>query len=109
MWTYGIVSQAGALDGPQRNLGKTDPVQAIIVDNKRFSDVDRNMLRTFTHRDSSVAKGGIVVDFIEWPKVGDFAAQLRLLDRTDIYVSSPGTALTYAPFLWDHRVFVALG
>merc|ERR1719183_988527 len=49
--------------------------------------------------------------YVEWPSVGDgkFAAHMKVVGKTHIYISSPGTALQYVPFLWDGGVFIALG
>lgn len=50
------------------------------------------------------------VEVIDWPQVSNgFAGHLRVLQQTDIYVSSVGTALTAAPFMSDAGVVVNVG
>merc|ERR1712023_369771 len=76
---------------------------------KRFSDNDKQILYEAIQRWNDEAQGQVNATYVRWPDVGTYADHMRLVGETHIYVSSPGTALQYVPFMWDGSVFVALG
>ncbi len=94
-------------------------LRGIVVHNKRFSHADKALFQDLVSgADRSDLNLSLAyVDFGEFSDPGaawidqarvPFAAHLGILARTDIYISGPGTAMLYAPFLPDGSVIVAL-
>jgi hypothetical protein len=79
-------------------------LNAIAVNNKRFSDGDRRALISAFEKASSVINGQLV----DWREF-DFRKQLALLSATHIHISGPGTAITNQPYLPDGAVHINLG
>mmetsp|Transcript_49417 Transcript_49417/g.105202 ORF Transcript_49417/g.105202 Transcript_49417/m.105202 type:complete len:773 (-) Transcript_49417:382-2700(-) len=86
--------------------GKRKP-KVIIVDNKRFLETEQQTLRSVAK--ALTLEGRADVDYIRWPELGNFSQHMGVVNEVDVYVSGPGTALQYAPFMRDGSVFVALG
>lgn len=94
-------------------------LRVLIVDNKRYSSGERATLERLVAQYTAAGFGH--VRYLEWPRVNGraataaspptstFAEHMALLGATDVYVSSGGTAMTYAPLLPDGAVFVHLG
>lgn len=100
--------RAHGIEPPAEDARAQRPLHAIVVDNKRFSEEDKTQL-TKMIKELERKHHNLTAEYVKWPQVGDFTAHLRLVSRTDIYISAPGTGLIYAPFLWDGAVFVGLG
>jgi hypothetical protein len=79
-------------------------LRGIAVDNKRFTDNDRNILLTaFTGAGPRIE--GRIVNWAGMP----FRSQLHLLSDTQIHLSGVGTSCTNQPFLPDGAVHINLG
>lgn len=106
MWSYGIYGEAGRAIVPAR---PADRIHAIFIHNRRYTAADMVEIKSAIGKLKDI--NGVTAEYIDWREVGGgkFVAHMRLLNRTDIYVSSPGTALMYVPFMWTGGVFVALG
>jgi len=108
--SHGIHSSAhkqGSQSHTSRHSART--LDVIVIDNKRFSSWDRAALKVVIRQ---LIQRGAKAEIVNWRAVGhgsNFTAHLERVQRADIYVSSVGTALQYAPFLRDGRVFIALG
>jgi len=93
--------KSSAMDG--REPG--DPLRAVIIDNKRYDADEKDALMALRAEDAPVA-----VDYIDYADIsGNFTKQLEMLQGVDIHVSGPGTGSSYAPFLTDGSVHIALG
>mmetsp|Transcript_51254 Transcript_51254/g.81461 ORF Transcript_51254/g.81461 Transcript_51254/m.81461 type:complete len:689 (-) Transcript_51254:169-2235(-) len=86
-------------------------LNVIVVENKRFSSVDRKHLNEVIEKLNN--KGQVHAEFIDWGRIGQseskFLDHLKKVREADIYISSIGTALQYVPFLRDRKVYIALG
>lgn len=83
----------------------------IIVNNKRFTDRDLNVINNVINRLSSICD----IKFIDWyhdykqfDKLA-FVKQMEDFQNVDIQVTSPGTAMMYTPFLKKGAVNINLG
>jgi len=85
-------------------------LNGIIIDNKRFTPPEVDLLRTFANEVSS--QGQIYLEYLSYgshPYGGNFTKQLELVQGAVIHVSGPGTGQAYGPFLGDGSVHVNLG
>jgi hypothetical protein len=105
---YRVYGMDGAR--PWREGRARREVNAIIVDNKRYTDKERDAMDKLVQ---AATAHGYNLKYVDWGNVGEkpnnFGAHLEVLRNTDIYISGPGTGMMYAPFLPDQAVFVALG
>merc|ERR1719482_1940636 len=97
------------------NLGREAgaPLRGVVIENKRFTKTDRAAV------DAAMAEvnrsGTFEVQYLDWKNVAStdsaspFKKQLEAIGSMDVHVSSPGTALAYAPFLADGSVHINLG
>jgi hypothetical protein len=100
-------------------------LQGIVINNKRFSNADISLFQDLVSKvDSSDLR--LKLEYIDFegysrsdtvwinPIHSPFAVEspfevhLALLAHTDVYISGPGTAILYVPFLPDGSVIVAL-
>lgn len=93
--------RSSAMDGRR----KDDLLRAWVIDNKRYDVEEKKALTGLVTK-----KAPIAVDYIDYADTGgNFTKQLAMLQGIDIHVSGPGTGSSYAPFLPDGSVHVALG
>lgn len=100
---------------------KSDVLQAIIIDNKRFSEAELQELHKPTradwHRELSKARHHwpgyektLQVNYVDLGQTGNnFTEQLLLLQKNDIYVSGPGTGNGYLDLMPDGSVGISTG
>lgn len=83
------------------------PIYGIIVNNKRYSMKEKEML----HRVIAYYKLNkfIRLQYIDYKNYSTFENQLKLLSKTHIYISGPGTGLLNFPFMSDPGVVIHLG
>lgn len=79
-------------------------ISAIAVDNKRFTDGERDTIKRALQSVAPDIQGRL----INWASMS-FRDQLILLAQTQIYVSSVGTAIINQPFMPDGSVLINLG
>lgn len=72
-----------------------------IVDNKRYSDKDRQELQL--HRDD------MNIEYINWATFQTFEEQIKYLATVDILVSGPGNAIMYTPLMKPGSTCINLG
>jgi len=89
-------------------LPRGEIVQIIVVDNKRYGPEGRQTLRGAMGIWNEEAHGSGIASYVKWGGM-DLPAQMRILAKVHVYVSSPGTGLLNAPFMSDGSILVALG
>lgn len=84
---------------------KTTPY-IIVVDNKRYSNYERDVISNVV---TTLQSEGINIQYIHWQKYPSFKDQMIEVEKTNIYVSAPGNAIMYVPFLKKGSVIINLG
>jgi hypothetical protein len=96
--------------GISNSIPQPRPVYLIFIDNKRFSNSDRQVAKQEVNK---LNQQGEAATFVDWSLVGEgkemFSKHLEMVHQADVYISSPGTGLLYAPFLRDGCVCINLG
>jgi hypothetical protein len=79
----------------------------IIIDNKRYSDYEKSIIDQVISYVQQIAD----IKYVDWARHYDhiFADQMKELEDVDIYISGPGTGITYMPFLKKGAVTINLG
>jgi hypothetical protein len=78
----------------------------IIVNNKRFSRLDRlNFLRFC----KDISGRTLSFRWIDLASIPSYRSQLEIFSQSDIYISATGTGINHNIFLPDHSVVVNLG
>lgn len=103
----------------QPRVSPGDTLQGIIVHNRRWGEKKPSWVDLVS---AKVAKQKVRMQYIMWgvtgteekrtspsPPTEAFIDQLRLVSKTDIYLSSPGTAIMYQHFLPDGAVVINMG
>lgn len=78
----------------------------IIVDNKRYSTYERDVINNIVNTFQSK---GMDIQYIYWQKYPSFKDQMIEVEKTNIYISAPGNAIMYVPFLKKGSVIINLG
>ena len=98
-----LLKRFGLPPSPPRPLQPLPKLHAIAIDNKRFTEWDRALIR------SALASGPRLEGrMIEWQGMA-FRDQLQLLSSTQIHMSGVGTACINQPFLPDGAIHINLG
>lgn len=83
-----------------------DPIKVLVINNKRFSKEDLNILDNLVN----ICKDKFNIKFIDWyHDYSSFDEQLHDFYDTDIQITGPGTGMLYAPFLKDGSININLG
>eukprot|EP00730_Choanoeca_flexa_P008697 TRINITY_DN12524_c0_g4_i10.p1 TRINITY_DN12524_c0_g4~~TRINITY_DN12524_c0_g4_i10.p1 ORF type:complete len:955 (+),score=276.38 TRINITY_DN12524_c0_g4_i10:123-2987(+) len=90
---------------PYRPKRPKSELSAIVIDNRRYSKEEKAMFETAIEQ---LGKEGLKVEYINYKDFFPFAEQLKLLARTDIYISGPGTGMMLQPFMADGSVMINL-
>jgi hypothetical protein len=79
----------------------------IIVDNKRYSEYEKSIIDQVINYFQPVAD----IKYVDWARHYDyvFASQMKELEDTDVYISGPGTGITYMPFIKEGAITISLG
>jgi hypothetical protein len=92
-------------------VGEKQKVNLMVVENRRFTSDDRSIFQAEIKRLND--GGQFEAELVDWTKVGQgedkFRAHLQRVLKADVYVTSPGTALQYVPFMRDGTVFINMG
>lgn len=83
------------------------PLKGVIIHNKRFSKYEKSTLKqiiTHYHNDKYLR-----LSYIDYRNITKFYDQLKLMSKTHIYISGPGTGLLNFPFIADPGVVIHLG
>lgn len=78
----------------------------IVIDNKRFSYQEKETMNKVIKK---LISEGIDISYIYWQHYSSFKEQIQEVARTDVYVSAPGNAIMYVPFLKKGSVIINLG
>lgn len=86
-------------------------MQVSVFDNKRYTAAEKHEIyemieQVNKNRDK---RQRMKIQFIDWKQYPSAADQIRLISRTDVYVSGPGTGITFSTFLRDGAVVLSLG
>ncbi|KAF4669823.1 hypothetical protein FOL47_002338 [Perkinsus chesapeaki] len=114
MYTQRILSRYGLVDPISAtkvsSAVKIDQAQngckGVIVDNKRFTDAERQMLESIAVESHDAL--GCDFTFIRWEKY-TFEEQLKVFSEANVYVSGVGTGITRSHFIRPGGVVVNLG
>jgi hypothetical protein len=99
-----VYGRLGMQPPSTRRVQVLGTLQAIAVNNKRFSGSDKKaIVAAFDDVSASVAG-----NWVDWRKM-TFREQIQLLAKTHIHLSAPGTGMIYHPFMNDGSVHVNLG
>jgi hypothetical protein len=93
--------------GLQFNKSINDKLKIVIVNNKRYSEQERQILDKIIE----FYKNQYNIKFIDWGNDYNqvFGNQLKELEDVDIHISGPGTGIVYMPFLKKGAVNINLG
>ncbi|KAF4667447.1 hypothetical protein FOL47_003579 [Perkinsus chesapeaki] len=86
--------------------GASKECTGVIVDNKRFTHDDRDMLEAIARNSVETLK--CKIRFVRWNEYS-FREQLRLFSQSDIYISGVGTGMTRAHLARPGGVVINLG
>jgi hypothetical protein len=93
--------------GLQFDKSINDKLKIVIVNNKRYSEQERQILDKIIE----FYKNQYNIKFIDWGNDYNqvFGNQLKELEDVDIHISGPGTGIVYMPFLKKGAVNINLG
>jgi hypothetical protein len=83
------------------------PINAIIINNKRYTDKERQVINQVIEHYN--LREHVNIKLIDWPDYKSFSQQMKLLQDIDIHISGPGTGMLYMPFLKNGAVNINLG
>lgn len=85
----------------------TNPIEGIIIHNKRYSRYEINILKNIEqyYRNDKFIR----LKYIDYRNITNFYEQLKLMSKTHIYISGPGTGLLNFPFIADPGIIIHLG
>jgi len=83
-----------------------NPLKAIIIKNKRYSDYEVKVLEQITKHFNGV----LDIKYIDWYHgYSSFEQQMEEIIDVDIHITGPGTGMMYMPFLKKGAVNINLG
>ena len=91
----------------EHNQKINDIIKIIIIDNKRFTDENKTILKNIVNYFNKFKN--IEMSYIDFKNIPSFKDQLKLVSETNIYISSVGTGLMLHPFLRPGSIVINLG
>lgn len=87
------------------NISINDKLNIVIIDNKRYSQYEKNILKQVISHYSHIFN----IKYIDWRSYSSFEEQLKEISNVDIQITGPGTGMLYIPFLKNNSVNINLG
>lgn len=84
-----------------------NPIEGIVIHNKIYSNYEIELLKSIVSH--FIGNKYIRLKYIYYNNYTSFYDQLKLMSKTHIYISGPGTGLLNFPLMSDPGVVIRLG